>query len=133
VELSTICSLPGYRFDLMSQPNFTFTNGRLNMRLLFLLVLLLPFMYPSYNTASSVVGLEQSTPFDMNTDGYANLQEGKRLFQLGFYDEASAYFWRAVLLQEKAKETVSVRSMPMKCGFLFTDIASYSYREKHTL
>lgn len=46
-------------------------------------------------------------PFDVATDGYANLQEGQRLFQLQRYDEASAYLWRAVLLQETAKRKVS--------------------------
>lgn len=54
---------------------------------------------PSDNLAEQI---SEYIPFDVSTDGHANLREGSRLFQLKRYDEASAYFWRAVLLQEKA-------------------------------
>lgn len=78
------------------------------MRLDLLLLLLLEkiaSVRPSFVVASD--DLTDSMPFDVASDGYANLKEGKRLFQLQRYSEASAYFWRAVLLQETAKTKVS--------------------------
>lgn len=38
-------------------------------------------------------------PIDPSMDGFDNLKEGTRLFQLKKYDEASVYLWRAVLMQ----------------------------------
>jgi hypothetical protein len=79
-------------------------------RLDLLLIVLSTFLsmillQPCYVVAS----IDELPGSDVNADGYTNLQEGSRLFQLGRYNEASAYLWRAVLLQEKAKETVSLR------------------------
>jgi len=75
------------------------------------LVLLLFLLHPSTLSRFSVAvapsddfpeQLSEYIPFDASTDGHANLREGSRLFQLKRFDEASAYLWRAVLLQEKA-------------------------------
>ena len=74
---------------------------------LLLVVILLLFFRPFSYVAAALD--ELSVSFDITTDGYANLQEGSRLFKLQRYDEASAYLWRAVLLQETAKEPVSRR------------------------
>ena len=59
---------------------------------------------------SQVVALSDDIPI---TDGYANLQEGNRLFQSQRYDEASAFLWRAVLLHGAAKENVSLSSVSL--------------------
>jgi hypothetical protein len=77
------------------------------VRRLNLAVLLLLFLHPFARAPPPfAAAADDLTSFDGKTDGYANLQEGSRLFQLQRYDEASAYLWRAVLLQEQAKEPV---------------------------
>lgn len=40
---------------------------------------------------------------DITKYGLTNFQEGMRLFQLGHYEDASAYLWRAILLHDPTK------------------------------
>ena len=65
------------------------------------LLLLLLFPSNEHSLFSFVASAEIITsnyiPINVN-DGPANLKEGQRLFQLGKYDDASAYLWRAVVL-----------------------------------
>ncbi|KAL9189848.1 hypothetical protein ACHAXT_009523 [Thalassiosira profunda] len=47
------------------------------------------------------------SPIDTN-DGPSNLKEGRRLFQSANYADASAYLWRAVVLQGDSSQSYSV-------------------------
>ena len=51
-------------------------------------------------------------------DGYDNLKEGTRLFQLKQYDQASVYLWRAVLMQADQPPGDSV-GFSVQCTFCF--------------
>ena len=86
----------------------TYTSRRHSL-LLFILLFFLCLFSLLDNLYAAASPDELPASFDVSTDGYANLQEGSRLFKLRKYDEASAFLWRAVLLQEKAKENVSTR------------------------
>ena len=46
--------------------------------------------------------------YSLETDGPNSLAEGKRLFSQGEYDDASLYFWRAVLLQQQSDDAYTV-------------------------
>ena len=44
----------------------------------------------------------------LKTDGPGSLSEGKRLYLAGNYDQASLYYWRAVLLQANNPDKYTV-------------------------
>ncbi len=85
------------------------SNGRpIGLLLALLLVISTVFTAPPLSCVvaisdDSIEGLSDYSPIDV-TDGYANLQEGSRLFALKQYNEASVFLWRAVLLQEQSKD-----------------------------
>ena len=70
-----------------------------SLLVLFLLGASLPTFRRPFANAQDVV----SDLADINlVDGPVNLQEGQRLFQLGNYNDAAAYLWRAVVLHPKS-------------------------------
>jgi protein O-GlcNAc transferase len=52
----------------------------------------------------------QSSIHELTTDGPASMAEGQKLFDDGDYDNASLYFWRAVLLQGTSNNQYTVES-----------------------
>jgi tetratricopeptide (TPR) repeat protein len=46
--------------------------------------------------------------FHLTTTGPESMEEGRRLFGEGSYDDAALYFWRAVLLQERNPDRYTV-------------------------
>ena len=67
-------------------------------RLLLFLFLVLNIFGSSNNNSRTVVVSAAGTVYDLTTDGLESIQEGKKLFDDAQYDEASLYYWRAVLL-----------------------------------
>jgi tetratricopeptide (TPR) repeat protein len=61
---------------------------------------------PYYNI--NHVSVSAATVYDLTTDGYESIVEGKKLFDDGQYDQASLYYWRAVLLQGSSSNKYTV-------------------------
>ena len=63
---------------------------------------------PSGNGIVLVHAGSVDSVYSLTTDGPQSLKEGKRLFQEMEYEDASFYFWRAVLLQQQSNDAYSV-------------------------
>ena len=94
---------------------------------LFVILCAIALLLSHYEIAPSVCAVsvpydsEQAyddIPIDPSMDGYDNLKEGTRLFQLKQYDQASVYLWRAVLMQTDQPPGDSV-GFSVQCTFCF--------------
>ena len=70
-------------------------QGRRRSLCAFLHLLLLLFLAATISPTVDAL----DTVYTLTTDGPQSIQEGDRLFDRGEYDQASLYFWRAVLFQ----------------------------------
>ena len=77
------------------------SNVLLLLRLFAVVLLLLFIASPVYDVAADSV-------YHLTSDGTTSLAEGKKQYQVGNYDQAALYYWRAVLLQASNSDKYTV-------------------------